>query len=424
MLYAFQLGKFKELSLAEIAAIYREKNIEEVIDDHAVVKTSHELTQKDLDRLGGTIKISQIHGKASKYELPEHIAELILKRCDIDTKITYAINIHPISGKVKKFLKSTTQNTKKLLKKQNAKCRFMNNITRDGALNIENIQSKKEILDKKNTIEINLLRQKDEKGNATDTYLISTLVASQDIESYSKRDYDRPHRDTMNGMLPPKLSQILINLSLSKTVEKEPHPDTLIIDPFCGSGGLLLEALLMGYSVQGSDINPKMITQSKNNIKWLIEKFHLSKKADIKIFEHDATQRFPKAKRHALITTEGYLGEAMNRFPDPETIQKNFSHIKQLYTGFFKNLTQMHDSVTVAICIPNYVRTNKKTGRKEVREPKGLIEKITALGFTQSPLLTNKMSLIHHRGPLTSFLYARPEQVVGRNILVFHKGKN
>ena len=331
MLYSFKLGRNKELSIAELIAVFGSKRIEEYTQDHLLIHAAKPVTQEVFNRLGGSIKVSQVLFEKAENELVDTITEVILKNSDIDSKITYAINIEPISQGSKKLLKNLLSNIKKSLKTHKAKVRFINKLGKDGAKNIENIQSKKEILDKENCIEINLLK----KGS---TYLVSHLVASQDIENYSKRDYEKPKRDTVNGMLPPKLAQILINLSLNGQNSLEPQriKDITITDPFCGSGGVIMEALLMGFHAIGSDLNPKMISDTKENINWLRTHYDIHKKQNCIAFTHDATQRFPKAKKQGIIATEGYLGEPMGRYPNEEAIHRNFSHIKKLYKDFFK----------------------------------------------------------------------------------------
>lgn len=59
--------------------------------------------------------------------------------------------------------------------------------------------------------------------------------------------------------LHPKLARALINLSMIKK-------DGLLLDPFCGTGGILLEAGLMGVHVVGSDIENKMIEGCKKTL--------------------------------------------------------------------------------------------------------------------------------------------------------------
>ncbi|GAF89198.1 unnamed protein product, partial [marine sediment metagenome] len=59
--------------------------------------------------------------------------------------------------------------------------------------------------------------------------------------------------------LHPKLARALVNLSMVKKGET-------ILDPFCGTGGIVLEAGLMGVNVIGSDIEDKMIEGCKKTL--------------------------------------------------------------------------------------------------------------------------------------------------------------
>ena len=86
------------------------------------------------------------------------------------------------------------------------------------------------------------------------------LEGVQNISAYAMRDQKRPKRDAFVGMLPPKLAQIMINLALG---DQEPK-DKLLLDPFCGTGVLLQEALLMGLKVYGTDLSQKDDRLHKN----------------------------------------------------------------------------------------------------------------------------------------------------------------
>ena len=90
------------------------------------------------------------------------------------------------------------------------------------------------------------------------------IIGVQDIDAYAKRDRARPARDAKVGMLPPKLAQILINLCGPL------KPGSVVLDPFCGTGVVLQEALLMGYQAYGTDISERRIVYSERNLKWLL----------------------------------------------------------------------------------------------------------------------------------------------------------
>jgi tRNA (guanine10-N2)-dimethyltransferase len=62
------------------------------------------------------------------------------------------------------------------------------------------------------------------------------------------------------GVLDPKLSRAFVNLSGVRSGET-------FIDPFCGTGGFLIEAALMGCRVCGMDLDPRMISGAARNIR-------------------------------------------------------------------------------------------------------------------------------------------------------------
>ena len=59
--------------------------------------------------------------------------------------------------------------------------------------------------------------------------------------------------------LHPKIARVLVNLSIVK------KKDTLL-DPFCGTGGILIEGGLIGLNLIGSDIEEKMVEGSRENL--------------------------------------------------------------------------------------------------------------------------------------------------------------
>ena len=78
-----------------------------------------------------------------------------------------------------------------------------------------------------------------------------------------KRDYNkrRPqHRPYFHPTsMHPKLARTLVNLSRAKK-------GSTVIDPFCGTGGILIEAGLMGMNLRGSDIDSRMVAGCKKNL--------------------------------------------------------------------------------------------------------------------------------------------------------------
>jgi tRNA (guanine10-N2)-dimethyltransferase len=74
--------------------------------------------------------------------------------------------------------------------------------------------------------------------------------------------------------LHPKIARALVNLSSVKRNE-------VLLDPFCGTGGILLEAGLLGVQIIGSDIEQKMIDGCKKTLDFYDIKNYTLSRMDI-----------------------------------------------------------------------------------------------------------------------------------------------
>ena len=77
--------------------------------------------------------------------------------------------------------------------------------------------------------------------------------ASYDLRNPGKRDFFHP------GVMMPRMARTLVNLS------RVQYGDVLL-DPFCGTGGILIESSLLGVRTIGSDFDPGMICGSRINL--------------------------------------------------------------------------------------------------------------------------------------------------------------
>lgn len=114
------------------------------------------------------------------------------------------------------------------------------------------------------------------------------LLKKQFRHDFSKR---KPHlRPGFHPTsLSPKLSRALVNLSGVRR--------GTILDPFVGTGGILIEAALLNHKAKGSDISKNMIKRTKENLK----KFRL--KASLKV--EDALN-LKKMRVDAIVTDPPY----------------------------------------------------------------------------------------------------------------------
>ena len=216
------------------------------------------------------------------------------------------------------------------------------------------------------------------------------VIGVQDIEAYAKRDQARPARDAKIGMLPPKLAQVLINLcgplKLGATV----------LDPFCGTGVVLQEALLMGYKVYGTDINERMIEYSDKNLKH----FNLD---NYKVEAGDATT-FKWNEEIDAVACEGYLGKPFSRIPNDMELKEQKQECGSIVLGFLKNLSsQIKNDIPVVIAIPAWLRSDNTYERLDI------LDEIDKLGYN----VNNKSR--------EGLLYHRSGQIVARDIIILRK---
>lgn len=376
-LYAFELGRKKELSTAELISVLGEENLLEKNLDTVIFKLKDFAPQDLQDRLGGTIKIIEIFETLPNLDVKDKIKEHLEENFkDSSGKIPFSISILSIKNLRKINIKDLLNYSKKILKNLGLNSRFVNK-------NFKNTRPstifKAKVIQK--GIDINIIQ-----GNKE--VFLGKTIAIQNINDYSKRDFDKPKRDMKVGMLPPKLSQILINLA--------GNPKT-IYDPFCGTGTILMEGLLMGKDVVGSDISDRMVEYSKENTKWLESEFNT--KNSCKIFEKDArfiTKKDLPEKIDAVIT-EGYLGQALESAPNQKLQETIFRELANLHFNWLKAISQVTPkSCKIVMCVTAFRVANRIIHLprfKEIAEENGY--KI-----------------------VNTFTYDRPDQFVARDIKI------
>lgn len=126
-----------------------------------------------------------------------------------------------------------------------------------------------EILDSVSGARVNLV-QSDKTfvgAVATKSFILGSVIEGRDSRLSSKKPHSRPffHPSAMST----KLARCMINLSRAS-------PGSVFLDAFCGTGSHLIEAALMGCTVLGSDIDPRMVKGTLQNLCFLeLEKYHL-----------------------------------------------------------------------------------------------------------------------------------------------------
>ena len=204
------------------------------------------------------------------------------------------------------------------------------------------------------------------------------IIQSCNYEELEKRDMQKPvRRESLS--ISPRLSKIMINLSLIKKGK--------LIDPFCGIGVILSEALLQEIKVIGIDIDEEALKGAKRNLKW--GEF---KEENYKLIK--VNSNIVRIKGGEVIVTEPYLGKVLKKTPQDKEIDLILRKFEKLIIGVLNNLKKQ---VSGRIVFTSPYIKKKSCNINEI---------------------TSKTGLKLIEGP---FLEFRKNQVVGRGIFVLSR---
>jgi len=99
-------------------------------------------------------------------------------------------------------------------------------------------------------------------ANIQKTVYIAQQVWQNDFAYEQRKSHLRAHSHA--AVMPPKLVRVMINLT---GISGNATATESILDPFCGTGGVLIEAMHCGIHAVGSDISAQMIAGAKENCK-------------------------------------------------------------------------------------------------------------------------------------------------------------
>ncbi len=325
MKYYFVLGTNTALSVAEISQVFSGADWNLLAADFLVGEFKDSIdANKEMRRLGGVIKIGRIVTtikSGNDRKLLENIAEIADRRLADSSggKFNFGFSSY---GKRYFNKKDYGLKLKKYFQEQEISSRFV--VSREATLSSVVVAQNKLLT---RGVEIILAGDGDE-------ILIGETLAVQPFKDLSLRDYGRPARDDRSGMLPPKLAQVMVNLSGNI------DSGSVLIDPFCGSGTVLTEALLMGYKkIFGSDVSAFAIDASQKNLSWVKEMYKIND-VDYKLFVKKAEQlsKFIKPESIDAIVTEPYLGPQRGKIEFNAVVRELESLYGSAISEFYKIL--------------------------------------------------------------------------------------
>lgn len=389
------LGRQPQLSIAELEAVYGVSSVTQVAADVATIATE----AMDLSTLGGSTKVGRVVHRSALSQGSDKDALLAASKLiiqeytkewrTIEHKITLGISVYGLQV-APRDVQKTGLLLKSALKKHGVSLRLIPNT--EPALSTAVSHNNKLGLSH-NKVELLVVKTKD-------SILIAESHGSQNITAYARRDHGKPKRDAFVGMLPPKLAQIMLNLAVGNvtTQGENAKPSLYILDPFCGTGTVLQEALLRGSDVLGSDLSDKMVDYTQQNLAWVTSNYKYTGSVTA-ITQADAMKHtWPEAQLLDAVVCETYLGQPFSAPPSPPKLKEVVGNCNHIISEFLKNIQpQLRPDTPLCIAVPSW---RSKDGY-----------------FTHLPLV-RKLSELGYELQREPLIYARPDQVVARELLV------
>jgi tRNA G10 N-methylase Trm11 len=180
-----------------------------------------------------------------------------------------------------------------------------------------------------------------------------------DNSGVKKRDMEKPIRREYLA-ISPRLSKILINLSGAK-------PYDLMLDPFCGVGGILQEALLKRINVYGIDKDKKAILDCEKNLEWMKKEFGYEARYTIKNMDSKKT---PDMQFNA-VATETPLAKILKKKPNKKEAQDIIQNFELFIVPILRRLKKVKKensriAITFPVVLDNHVDIHKVARKSEL----------------------------------------------------------
>ena len=373
--YMFILGSNWLLSIAELLVYVRNKGYEAVVSDHsrhAVVldfkeKLSLEEVMDMQGSLGGCYKIGRViqtyniiiptnayptHGK------PDQEALDIIKgvpwfsslwQNPRGRKIKFGVSTYPIfDGKApiqyRRFTRGLDDILKKLLLQKGARSADYFAYDEPDQRRAKRINL---ALWPKTIAQNGLLSPPNAEILAVFTkknlYLARTMVIYDSVlQQY--RDESRPYI-SKEVSTSPKVCRTLLNLAGARS------GDT-VLDPFCGTGTLLMEAAMLGMKCIGIDIDGDQVQGTKSNLRWFGR--DIGERVDFDVMRGDARNVTNLVTKQVdAVAFEPSLGPVSRKRPTEKEAKETIRELTDLYREALTQIAQvLRPDGRVAMTIP------------------------------------------------------------------------
>jgi len=425
-------GKNWMLSLAELAAYFQARGVEvkaEVFSKAFFAISVSNPDAIDVAGLGGTIKVGEVTAelpkeavrgaflegdKQAQAEIRDVLSsEAVAGRMFGDApdgKPIFGVSVYwgdsdfrPVSKRVQRFVGSAV---KKALAAEGKKANFMGFAKDRTYPQLSHVEVlKKNMVENRAEVLFCIGKER--------TFAAATVAVHNPFE-FQKRDVGKPSQRKIFA-IPPRLARIMVNLA-SCTEGK------VFLDPFCGVGTILQEALLARANVVGVDVNQWCVEAARRNLAWLKGEYSLEN-AEYRVLQGDVHKLSAKVGQEQVdcIATEPDLGPALRQVPTTSYALRLVERLEPLYHIFSEQAYRVLRSDGRLVVVSPYVKT--RSGQPVTMR---LEEKAMALGFNRVQPFQKEFFAEESVGSekltaMASIVDVEERHKIGREIHVFQK---
>ncbi len=367
--FLFIPGKNWKLSLAELTSFFDARGCKFEVSGFSRgffhIKTQEPLEPTVIDDLGGILKIARAtafapselvndafikdHKEAKKQLTSLLPFDVLAERVPAaeSGKATFGVSVYweqpefrRVANRVQRALGSAVKDA---LKAQGKKARFMG-FPRDR----ENPQLTAVEVLKQGLVETNaeLIFCVGKRSAA-----IGSTIAVHNPFEFQKRDVEKPMQRKIFG-ISPRIAKIIVNLT--RCTEGK-----TFLDPFCGVGNILQEALLTRAKVIGVDINRWCVEAARRNLEWISEEYSL-RSPDFAVLPGDARNlRIKSPDEVDCIATEPDLGPALREIATTQYAQRILEDLTPLFDSFLYAAYEVLKEGGYLALVTPYIRTRE-----------------------------------------------------------------
>jgi tRNA G10 N-methylase Trm11 len=425
-------GKNCKLSLAELASFLEARKaklkVNSLSKEFFVVKIDEDKGFWNIADLGGFIKIGEVNAtlstenvkeaffeksKKAKKQISEDVASSGLLEGMVEAasgKTVFGVSVYcaekllrPVSRSIQRFVGSTV---KRELAERGMKSKFMGFPKKRKLPQLSHVEVlKKELVENKAEILFCMGKKQ--------TFVATTTAVHNPFE-FQKRDVGKPVQRKIFA-IPPRLARIMINLAACTEGK-------MLLEPFCGVGTILQEALLAKAKVVGVDINGWCVEAAKRNMDWLKSEYSL-KNAEFRVLQGDVRRLSRKIGLEQVdcVATEPDLGPAMRQVPTTSYAMRIVEKLEPLYDVLLEEAYKVLKKDGRLVFVSPFIKTRSGepvTMRVEEKAVETGFERIYPFKkelFAEAAVVPEKLMA------MASFVDVAERHKVGREIHVFRK---